>query len=70
MQNAEMIERVLGGGQGGARTAVVLNAAGAIFVGGSVESLAAGVSLAESSIDDGRAAEALDRLRAATQARS
>ena len=69
-QNAETIERVLGGEQGGARTAVVLNAAGAIFVAGLVESLDAGVRLAESSIDDGRAAQALDRLKAATQARS
>ena len=69
-QNAETIERVLGGEQGGARTAVVLNAAGAIFVAGSVESLDAGVRMAESSIDDGRAAQALDRLKAATQARS
>ena len=67
-ENADVIERVLSGEQGGARTAVVLNAAGAIFVGGSVDSLEAGVRLAESSIDDGGAAEALERLRRATQA--
>lgn len=67
-ENAVVIERVLGGEQGGARTAVLLNAAGALFVGGAVESLEAGVRLAESSIDDGRAAEALERLRNATQA--
>ena len=67
-ENAQVIERVLGGEYGGARTAVVLNAAAAIFVGGSVESLEAGVRMAESSIDDGGAARALERLRAATQA--
>jgi anthranilate phosphoribosyltransferase len=65
-ENAEVIERVLGGERGGARTAVLLNAAGALFVGGAVESLEAGVRLAESSIDEGRAADALRRLKEAT----
>jgi len=65
-ENAAVIERVLGGEQGGARTAVLLNAAGALYVGGAVESLEAGVRLAESSIDEGRAADALRLLKEAT----
>ncbi len=65
-ENAVVIERVLGGEQGGARTAVLMNAAAAIFVGGSVDSLEAGVRMAEASIDDGGAADALQRLRVST----
>jgi anthranilate phosphoribosyltransferase len=66
-ENAVVIERVLGGEQGGARTAVLMNAAAALFVGGAVESLEVGVRVAQASIDDGRAAAALERLRRSTR---
>ena len=65
-ENAVVIERVLDGKPGGARTAVLMNAAGALFVGGAVESLEAGVRRAEASIDEGRAADALQLLKETT----
>ena len=66
-ENAVVIERVLGGERGGARTAVLLNAAAALFVGGAVGSLEAGVREAQASIDGGSAAAALERLRSSTR---
>ncbi len=65
-ENARTIESVLAGEPGGPRTASVLNAAAALWVGGSVASLAEGVREAEASIDSGAAGRALERLRAAT----
>jgi len=67
-ENAEVIRGVLNGAPGGPRTAVVLNAAAALWVGGRVESLCEGVVIAEGSIDQGAAGESLGRLRAATNA--
>jgi anthranilate phosphoribosyltransferase len=67
-ENAEVIRAVLNGARGGPRTAVVLNAAAAIWVSGRVESLSEGVVIAERSIDEGAAGESLERLRAATHA--
>ncbi|HIA73111.1 MAG TPA: anthranilate phosphoribosyltransferase [Gemmatimonadetes bacterium] len=64
--NASVIQSVLAGHEGGARTAVLLNAAAAITVGGQSASLQEGVSLATSSIDSGAAAAALERLRTAS----
>ena len=64
--NATVIERVLAGEGGAARTAVVLNAAAALYVGGAAETLREATRTAESTIDDGRAAGALERLREAT----
>jgi anthranilate phosphoribosyltransferase len=65
-RNAEIIEGVLAGEQGAARTAVVVNAAAALLVGGAAEDLEGAARIAESSIDEGLAAAALDRLRRAT----
>ncbi len=66
-QNADRVRRVLAGEGGGpARAAVVLNAAAAFYVAGEASDLADGVSMAEASIDDGRAIAALQRLREAT----
>lgn len=65
-RNAEIIEGVLAGERGSAHTAVVVNAAAALLVGGAADDLASAARLAESSIDEGLAAAALDRLRTAT----
>jgi anthranilate phosphoribosyltransferase len=65
-ENADIIVRVLSGERSAYRAATVLNASAAIWVGGAVESLAAGVELARESIDSGRARDALERLRSAT----
>ena len=51
-------------------TSSCLNAGAALLVGGSVEDLAAGVAQAATAIDDGRAAAALERLRAVSLAAS
>jgi anthranilate phosphoribosyltransferase len=65
--NARIIESVLSGAdRGGARSAVVLNAGAAILVAGRATSLAQGVQKAVESIDEGAAAQALERLRQAT----
>ena len=64
--NARVIEDVLGGrGSRGARAAVVLNAAAALYVSGISASYGAGVRAAESAIDAGAGTGALQRLRAA-----
>jgi anthranilate phosphoribosyltransferase len=65
-RNAEMIEAVLAGEPGAARTAVVVNAAAALLVGDAAEDWESAARLAEAVIDEGRAADALDRLRSAT----
>jgi len=54
--------------QGGARSAVLLNAGAAIYVSGIVDTLEEGVDAATEALDSGRALEALDLLRAATRA--
>jgi anthranilate phosphoribosyltransferase len=65
--NARIVLGVLNGEvQGAPRAAVALNAGGAIYLAGLAESIEEGVSMAESAINDGRAGEALDRLRRAT----
>jgi anthranilate phosphoribosyltransferase len=65
-QNARLIERVLAGEEGGARNAVVANAAAALLVAGVVETWPEGARLAESTLDAGRGANALERLRDAS----
>jgi len=67
-RNAEMVEAVLSGAQGAARTAVVVNAAAALLAGDAAEDWAGAARLAESTIDEGKAAAALDRLRTASNA--
>jgi anthranilate phosphoribosyltransferase len=65
-ENARIIEKVLeGGGPKGARAAVVLNAAAAIYVSGRVKSYTEGVSAASKAIDSGEAKSVLNRLRRA-----
>ena len=68
-ENAEVIRQVLRGKErGGARSAVILNAGAAIYVAGLAETLRKGVEKAVETLDDGRALEALERLREATGA--
>jgi anthranilate phosphoribosyltransferase len=65
-ENARIIEKILdGGGPKGARAAIVLNAAAAIYVSGRVGSFGDGVGAATKSIDSGEAKSVLDRLRQA-----
>src|SRR6185437_1137436 len=60
--NASAIVDVLGGRRhGGARSAVLLNAAAAIYVAGSVTSYENALALAQRALDDGRGQDALDR---------
>jgi anthranilate phosphoribosyltransferase len=65
-ENARIIEKVLdGGGPKGARAAIVLNAAAAVYVSGAVRSYGDGVGAASEAIDSGRAKQVLDNLRQA-----
>jgi anthranilate phosphoribosyltransferase len=65
-ENARIIETILdGGGPNGARAAIVLNAAAAIYVSGRVKSYVEGVAAAATSIDSGEAKRVLGRLRQA-----
>lgn len=69
-ENAAVIERVLmGRGPKGAEAAVVLNAGGALYVGGKAATFGDGVALARAALRDGRGWDALGRLRAASVAR-
>ena len=68
-ENAETIRRVLDGEAGAPRTATLLNAAAAIYVAGKAATLEEGVTRAASSVDEGRARDALERLRSATRRR-
>jgi len=61
--NAEIMRRILRGGEGGPKLdAVLLNAAAALFVAGKTESLVEGWDLAAEIIDDGRANAKLAEL--------
>ena len=53
---------MLGGSNGGPRDVVLLNAAAALWVAGTVPSLREGVELARASIDSRRAARVLDNM--------
>lgn len=65
--NASIIEGILAGGiTGGARAAVVLNAAAAIHVSGDHDDFARSVDQAEDSVAGGAGLRALERLRAAS----
>jgi anthranilate phosphoribosyltransferase len=64
--NARIIEGVLsGGGNAGARAAVLLNAAAAIYISGMVETLGEALEKAREALDSGAGKRALDRLRGA-----
>jgi anthranilate phosphoribosyltransferase len=66
--NAKIIESVLAGeGPAGARAAVLLNAAAAIYVSGIVATLGDAVARAREALDSGAGQRALDRLRSAYQ---
>lgn len=60
--NAELARAVFAGQPGPVRDIVVANAAAALWVGGLVDELVDGVTLATAAIDDGRAVTTLDRL--------
>jgi anthranilate phosphoribosyltransferase len=66
--NAGLARRVLAGEPGPHRDIVVLNAAGGLVVAGLADDLAAALDAARASIDEGRAAAALDRLVTASNA--
>jgi anthranilate phosphoribosyltransferase len=67
VENAAAIRAVFAGGNGGRRSAVLLNAAGAIAAGGHAEDLREGLELAREALDSGAAADRLERLAAFTQ---
>ncbi|HEX5610721.1 MAG TPA: anthranilate phosphoribosyltransferase [Solirubrobacterales bacterium] len=69
-ENAAVSRAVLAGEPGPRRDLVVLNAAGAIYVGGLAADLSEGVAQASEAIDSGAAAAVLERLIAATAAGS
>jgi anthranilate phosphoribosyltransferase len=61
-ENARKIREVFAGGNGGRRSAIVLNAAGAIAAGGHADDLKEGVAIAREALDSGAAAVRLDQL--------
>ncbi len=61
-ENAAAIRRVFEGGDGGARDAILLNAAGAIAAAGHAADLREGLELARKALTSGAAAERLDAL--------
>ena len=69
-ENANVIEAVLGGEGGAPRTAVLVNAAAALLVSGDVDSWTDAVELAGTTIDEGKASVALERLRTSSNARA
>lgn len=68
-ENAALVAAVLrGGGPAGARAAVTLNAAAALYVAGMAEDFGAGVRMAREALHDGAGERALGRMREAYQA--
>jgi anthranilate phosphoribosyltransferase len=68
-ENAEVITRVLNGDEkGGARAAVLLNAAGALYVAGKGDSLPEALGIAEEGLDSGAGLKKLEELRGASNA--
>jgi anthranilate phosphoribosyltransferase len=63
-ENAERIRSVFAGENGGARDAILLNAAGAIAAAGHAEDLREGLEIAREAVDSGAAAQRLDELLA------
>jgi anthranilate phosphoribosyltransferase len=66
-QNAQSIREVFAGRTGGRRSAILLNAAGAIAAGGHARDLQEGLGYAAEALDSGAAAERLERLIAFTK---
>ena len=67
-ENAAAIRAVFVGQNGGRRSAILLNAAGAIAAGGHAEDLREGLELARQAVDSGAAAARLEELIAFTRA--
>jgi anthranilate phosphoribosyltransferase len=67
-QNAAAIREVFAGADGGRRSAILLNAAGAIAAGGHAADLREGLELARETIDSGAAADRLEQLIAFSRA--
>jgi anthranilate phosphoribosyltransferase len=63
-ENAQAIRDVFDGADGGRRSAILLNAAGAIAAGGHAADLREGLELARKAIDSGAAAARLELLTA------
>jgi anthranilate phosphoribosyltransferase len=61
-ENARRIREVFAGGNGGRRSAILLNAAGAIAAGGHAADLRDGLAAAREALDSGAAAERLEQL--------
>jgi anthranilate phosphoribosyltransferase len=61
-ENAAAVRDVFRGADGGRRSAILLNAAGAIAAGGHAEDLREGLELARETIDSGAAVERLEQL--------
>jgi len=66
-ENAQRIREVFAGGDGGQRSAILLNAAGAIAAAGHAADLKEGLELAGAALDSGGAAERLEQLVAFSQ---
>ena len=66
VENAEIVKSVLSGETGARRSIVLVNAAFALVAAGAAENLEAGVKLAASAIDSGKALEKLERLKELT----
>jgi anthranilate phosphoribosyltransferase len=66
-ENAAAVRAVFSGEEGGRRSAILLNAAGAIAAGGHADDLREGLELAREAIDSGAAANRLDALIAFTR---
>jgi anthranilate phosphoribosyltransferase len=60
--NARTIREIFGGANGGARDAILLNAAGAIAAAGRAEDLREGLELARAAVESGAAGERLEEL--------
>jgi anthranilate phosphoribosyltransferase len=63
-ENAQCIREVFAGADGGRRSAILLNAAGAIAAGGHAADLAEGLAVARETLDSGAAGERLEQLAA------
>src|SRR5437660_8687447 len=66
--NALAIREVFAGAEGGRRSAILLNAAGAIAAGGHAADLREGLEIARETIDSGAAADRLEQLIAFSRA--
>jgi anthranilate phosphoribosyltransferase len=67
-ENAAAIRRVFAGEHGGKRSAILLNAAGAIAAGGHAEDLREGIELARAALDSGAVVTRLEELIAFSRA--